>query len=289
MSYYVSQSAYSDPGDFLSLYSVFPKDIRYICQCVHNLFLHYADVDIFNTTISESQYAELNFRFLKAILFRLISKNNALLIFPRDANDRVIGICRDSSLLVCSILRHFGLQARLRSGYVTYFIPGLYLDGCVVEFYDPLLKRWRLVDTRTSQRQIDAYHLNVDFDLTDVPRDKFISAAAAWKLCVNGEADPSRFGSRQRRGLDVVRNRLIQDLALLNKQELLVWDLWGEMLCPLEDNYLLTDNLAEIMIEHENDTNFIRAYYQNQKTLRVPDHIFVDPPFIDSYWQKLEN
>ncbi|MDP1574035.1 MAG: hypothetical protein Q8L78_03755 [Coxiellaceae bacterium] len=287
MRYYIDQSIYSDAASFEYLFLDFPKDINFIRSCMQNLFLHYADLDLFCASVKKERYSELNNRYLYNILKEILFKNSNALIIPRSPDHRIMGICRDSSLLLCSILRFFSVPARLRSGYVTYFIPGLFLDGLVVEYYDCALKRWRLVDTRTSQEQIDHYHLKIDFDLTDIPENKFISAAKAWQLCRKGAADPNRFGSRQCRGLSVVRNRLIQDLALLNKEELLVWDVWGGMLEPMQNHISLMDDLAKILSIDENNLSRVRHFYESNPLLKVPDKIFEDSPFFEGVWVDL--
>lgn len=280
--YYTQHSIYSDPGEYTHLYHDFPMDVRFICDCIHHLFLHYADLDLFGVTVASKKYDELNYHYLTQIIQTILSYDNSSLIKPRAPERRAMGICRDSSLLLCSILRFFGIPARLRSGYVNYFIPGLFLDGLVVEYYDSFLNRWRLVDTRTSQKQIDHYKLTIDFDLSDLPSDKFISASRAWKMCNDKSVNPLSFGSRQHRGLSVVRNRLIQDLALLNKQELLVWDVWGAMFESVEQNIGLMNTLSDILLCDENNLTEIVSFYEGNLSLKVPERVLVDSPFCDS-------
>lgn len=288
-NYYISHSIYSDPGKYLPLLQSFPTRINEISHCIHGLFIHYADLDLFSATVSTERYHEMNLRYLDRIIENIVRIDQRELAIPREPDCRAMGICRDSSLLLCAILRSRSIPARLRSGYVTYFIPGLYLDGILVEYYDALTNRWRCVDTRTAQKQIDYYHLVIDFDLTDVPSDKFISSAIAWKMCRQGMADPARFGSRQYRGLNVMRNRLIQDLALLNKHETLVWDLWGMMLDPIRDEIELLDFLADELLAHDKDVDRMRYLYESHPTIQIPTHVLVDCPFLSQYYYQLRS
>src|SRR3990167_1072657 len=221
--YYSQHSVYSDPGKYRHFLSEFPDSFYDLRISVNQLFLHYADEYLLPKNFLKERYAEMNLRYLDLIIEKLILLKNDCLIAPRKSNECIMGICRDSALLFCAILRERGISARLRSGYVTYFIPGLFLDGLITEYFNVERNRWCRVDTRTSQTQINHYHLQIDFDLSDLPDNKFVSAAAAWKLCRSGKNNPARFRSRQYRGLQVMRNRLIQDLALLNKEETLVW------------------------------------------------------------------
>jgi hypothetical protein len=287
VSNYLSHSEYSDPKEYMTLFSDFPCDIAYICRCIHYLFLHYADLDLFSISVDAKKYSEMNQRYLSTILKNMVHYDDRPLIMPRAPHHRVMGICRDSSLLLCSILRFLNIPARLRSGYVNYFIPNVFLDGLVVEFYDDHKKRWQRVDTRTSQTQIDHYRLNISFDLTDLPESAFISAARAWQLCRDGKADPQRFGSRQYRGWPIMRNRLIQDLALLNKQELLVWDLWGLMFEPVESQLGFMDALSDLLMK-ENDAQSFYDFYQSHPALQVPHTILEDNPFSEERWFSLQ-
>lgn len=287
LDYYLTHSKYSNPGNFKYFYDEYPRDISIICSHLHGLFLHYADANIFDVTIDHERYSEMNQRFLDKKLQEIINRDNRSLLIERNPEERILGICRDTALLLCSILREQGVAARLRSGFVNYVIPGLFLDGFTVEYFDTDDNRWKLADSRTSLLLIQHHQLRIDFDLADVPNTKFISAAAAWNLCRNGLENPSRFGSRQYRGLFMVRNRLIQDLALLNKHELLVWDLWGLMLQPLDTEFELLDELSDLLLNNSYDLEQVNSFYNAHKILQVPDHILVDSPFLPETWVSL--
>ena len=287
--YYTLHSYCSNPGSYKGLFNCISQDISEICKTGHGLFLHYADLNLFSTSVSEERYKELNLRTIQNSLEKIILNENRALNMPRTAEKSVMGVCRDTALLLCSILRSRGIPTRLRSGFVSYFIPGLFLDGFCVEYYNEKKSQWCSVDTRTMQLHIDHYKLSIDFDLTDVPSDKFISAAQAWKMCRFENADPVRFGSRQHRGLFAVRNRLIQDLALLNKQETLIWDVWGAMLCSVITDFKLLDDLAELLINDKGNVKKITEFYNNNSLFKVPNKVLVDNPFLTAEWVSIVN
>jgi len=284
---YLTQSLYSDPGVNFDKLSIFPADIGFITQAIHHLFLHYADLHLFCVSVDFERYREMNHRYLDKMLTCLFILDNRSLLVPRNPLNRMMGICRDSALLCCSILRSMGFSARLRAGYVPYFISGLYLDTVIVEFFDNKMERWRMVDTRTSQKQIDHYRLPITFDLTDLPNDQFISAADAWLLCLSGESDPARFGSRNVRGMQVIANHMVRDLAFLNKSELLVWDIFGAMLSSYQSEMSLFRKLANVLKYEINDLAFISQFYEGHELLKVPSCLLVDNPFLPAYWQTL--
>lgn len=283
-AYYATHSPFSDPEKCAYLYDTFSDDLSKIVYHIQNLFLHYADINLFSITVSDEQYSELNLRYTKNILEKIIEKDSRSLSFSRETKNKVMGVCRDTSLLLCSVLRNRGIPARLRSGFVNYFIPGLFLDGFCVEYFDDALQRWRSVDTRTMPLHIDHYKLPIDFDLTDVPDTKFISAAKAWQMCRFENADPVRFGSRQHRGLFTVRNRLLHDLALLNKHETLIWDVWEPMLSSSITDFDLLDKLSDLLLNDVNDIEKIIDFYKTHPQLQMPNTILVDNPLLTAEW-----
>ena len=108
-------------------------------------------------------------------------------------------------------------------------------------------RRWRLVDPELSERHLA--HYQIGFDPFDVPRNQFIVGGRAWQLCRTGAADPKTFGLApdlpEPRGIRFVRGHVIQDLAALNKMELLLWDVWGLMQAEPDASLALVDEIAE--------------------------------------------
>jgi AraC-like DNA-binding protein len=122
--------------------------------------------------------------------------------------------------------------------------PGL--TGLAIAL-DHGLHRWRLADPELSERHLD--HYRIGFDPFDVPRDQFLVGGRAWQRCRGGDADPETFGLApelaQPRGLSFVRGHVVQDLAALNKMELLLWDVWGLMEADVGAELALLDEVAE--------------------------------------------
>ena len=63
--------------------------------------------------------------------------------------------------------------------------------------------------------------LQIQHNVSDVPRDHFLIACDTWIMCREGKADPSRFGIFQgdMRGLWFIAGNLVKDVASLNKME----------------------------------------------------------------------
>src|SRR5690606_37876997 len=101
---------------------------------------------------------------------------------------RLIGNCRDFTVMLCAMLQHQGVPARARCGFGAYFLPNHYEDHWVCEYWNADQGRWILVDAQLDTLQQEA--LKIGFDTLDVPHDQFITGGKAWQMTRSGEADP---------------------------------------------------------------------------------------------------
>lgn len=288
LDYYIEQSRYSDPGAFSYLYEALPSSLASLIDAVNNLFVHAADSVIFIGNGLLPCYSELDARYISRTLSLLQHKKTMSLLHTRDSYNRVLGVCRDYALMLCSFLRSKGIPARLRSGFNTYYSSAYYRDGFCLEFYDQSQKKWRLVDCRTTPEVIDRYGLVVDFDLTDLTKAQFISAANAWLLCRSGKMHANQFGCVYYFGMPYIRTKLIQDFLLLSKEELLIWDLWGSLLKKADIPDAEVDCYAQYIIEHENHFDPVHAQLFTNKQFVLPEKVLVANPFLNERWEFLQ-
>ena len=146
---------------------------------------------------------------------------------PRPPERRVAGVCRHFATLLAAILRHKGIPARARCGFANYFDRSKNVDHWVGEYWHAAQARWVLADAQVDERQRALF--KIDIDTLDVPRDRFLVAGDAWRLCRAGGADPMDFGvgGTELWGLVEVFGDVFQDLAALQKIELLPWGWYG--------------------------------------------------------------
>ncbi|MBT7617955.1 MAG: transglutaminase domain-containing protein [Calditrichaeota bacterium] len=226
-SEYAKQSNITNPGEHKDNYSGLPGDIAGLTRIVQGLIIHYRSGDFLNYKIPESRIADIDTRYVESMLEKIVTLNPSPLLNNRQLEHRLVGCCRDFSTLLCSLARSVGIPSRIRVGFANYFIPGFNVDHVIVEYWD---SGWKLVDPEISDKHIDFY--NIEFNPLDVPRNKFLVAGKAWQMCKDG-ADSNNFGvdpEMDIRGDWFVRHKLIQDLAAVNKKEILLWDCWGMML-----------------------------------------------------------
>jgi len=161
-------------------------------------------------------------------------------------------------------------------GFGAYFVPGRFVDHWVCEVWDAEQGRWLLVDAQLDERQRELF--GIDFDVFDVPRDRFLIAGDVWARCRDGAADPALFGILDMAGLWFVAGNLVRDVAALNNVEMLPWDVWGAM--PQPDESISRERLAFFdrlaALTHDPDAAFaeVRALYEGDERLRVPPVVF---------------
>jgi hypothetical protein len=248
LRYYASHGPLTDPGPSGAALAGLPGDLPALTRVVQGLVYHYfADEAIFGWRPPKDRVTEIDTRHAAAMLARLTALDPRPLDEPRPPERRLVGCCRDFTVLLCAMARHHGIPVRARVGFARYFIPGFHVDHQIAEWWDTAAGRWRLVDPQLGERHVAHYRLG--FDPFDVPRDQFLVGGRAWQLCRAGQADPETFGLSpelpEPRGMRYVRAHVIQDLAALNKLELLLWDVWGLMLAEASAELSLVDEVAE--------------------------------------------
>jgi hypothetical protein len=231
--FWAEQGDVTDPGEFASLIRAVPGSLAAIRAAARGLVFHYrADGDFAENGITADRVAEIDTRYAKDMLSRLVSLADQPLADPRTPSQRLIGCCRDFTVLFLSIAREHGIPARARVGFATYFHPGWYIDHVVAEVWDAPSGRWRLVDPELADDHIspvDGARVNPE----DLTQGQFLTGPAAWRACRSGVADAGRFlvdpdlEIPATRGWPYIRHNLIHDLAALTKHEMLLWDNWG--------------------------------------------------------------
>jgi len=277
LSYYSRQGQISDPKEEAGCLDEIPEDISKLCDLVQGLVIHAFWVERYGVKVPGARYRELQLRGVAEKLKRIRALEDTPILHHRPPEKRLLGNCRDFSLLLCSMLRHQGVPARARCGFATYFLPNHFEDHWVCEYWRKP-GRWVMVDAQLDPLQRG--RLGIDFDTLDVPADRFIVGGKAWQMYRSGKWDPEAFGISNLHGAWFIRGNLVRDLASLNKIELLPWDAWGlidkkEETISNADLSLLDKSAA--LSQGDNDRFAdVRDLYLGSDLLRVP-------PVISSY------
>ena len=276
--FYTHPAAMTSAGRYAQLFQTLPHDIAELVRVVQGQLLHeHLAAHAYGVTLSDEHRAETHIRPAEQMIERRCARESQpFAALP--AEQRVVGTCRNFTVLLVAMLRSQGIPARARCGFGGYFIPGFFEDHWVAEYWNADQARWVRVDA-----QIDAVPrelFKIDFDLLDVPHDRFVIAGDAWAHCRAGEADPAKFGLSflGESGLWFIAGNVVRDAAALNKVEMLPWDVWGAMPRPdepLSDEQLaFFDRLAALTRAPDASFAELRALYESDDRLRVPATVF---------------
>ena len=205
-----------------------PATAPELCGISAGLFVHEFLATIYGVTDAAERTEELENRTAGELLDVVVRRGGMRpLAQAREPEQRVIGNCRQFSVLTCALLRRAGIPARVRAGFAAYFQPGTWTDHWIVERWDADRDRWVRTDPQLDGTQRRVF--GVDFDPMDLPAGHFLPGGEAWLRCRRGDDEPERFGIQDMRGPWFVACSAVRDLAALNKVEMHVWDTWGVM------------------------------------------------------------
>ncbi len=270
LEYYRQPGAMTDPGPFAALFDNLRGSLPELVRVVQGVTIHVYWTDSYGFSLPAERQSEVQLRTLERRLARTLELDDRPLNTARAPERRLVGNCRDFSLLLTALLRRQGIPARARCGFGAYFKPGYFIDHWVAEYWNEAQDRWILVDAQMDEVQRGA--LNLPFDPLDTPRDQFITGGLAWQMCRRGQANPEHFGIFDLSGLGFVRGNLVRDVASLNKIELLPWDCWGIILKDQIDDpadRAMLDELAGLSVLDVPDIAEVRRRYETDERLTV--------------------
>ena len=274
LAYHASPSLMTQPGDCAYLFDSLSREIAELCSVVQGSTIHIFWAKRYGMQLPDERKEEVQLRSMQSRLAHMMQLDTRPLSQARPLEKRLVGNCRDFSVMLTAILRHQGVPARARCGFGAYFLPDHFEDHWVCEYWNVAQKRWVLVDAQLDEFQCKSLHIS--FDPLDVPRDQFIVGGKAWQMCQSGQADPEAFGIFDMHGLWFVRGNLVRDVASLNKVELLPWDSWGIIEAKDEDlseiDMAFLDHVADLSYDDVQDLGAVRALSEDDR-LHVPSVI----------------
>ncbi|MHA7984559.1 transglutaminase domain-containing protein [Rathayibacter sp. CAU 1779] len=298
---YARQTVFSDPGEQRDWLADAPRTVAGIRRVASTLVFHYrASGDPTALGFAQERLDEIDLRYADAILGRARELQPGSITAPRDDLARVLGCCRDFTLVFVALAREAGIPTRMRIGFGGYLMRGWWLDHVIAEVWDAAARRWMLVEPQMPDGFPDQ-ETGTPLDLLDVPRDRFLVGADAWHAARTGAIDPERFVVDPSTPIVFLRSwpylahNLVMDLAAVNGREPLLWDAWG----PLEqftdpqiqkielspDDFAALDDLAAALAEAtlphtDPETSAARVVeVSNESGLGMPDTVLTLSPY----------
>lgn len=195
LKFYKKTSLYTDLGLYKQFAKNLPNDIEKLCILQRNQIIHPFDLsDEEMRKDNNSCYGDMTkvpktalcyendlFPTAQAMLSELLRKDKNY-SSDRKIEDKIHVCCREQAILLASILKAKGFSARVRSGFAKYVnISGKSAgDHWITEYYDIENQKWTLIDADMyfNEYVLNEYH--IDFNLLDIPHNKFIFGAEAY-------------------------------------------------------------------------------------------------------------
>jgi hypothetical protein len=284
--FWAVQSLVTEPGPAAAAIDRLPCDLGVLRAASQQLvFHHWADGDWADNGIAPERISEIDTRYAAAMFARLSELSDLPLSAARQPRQRLVGCCRDFTVLFVSMARHKGIPSRARVGFAGYLLDGWLIDHEIVEVWDGSARRWRLVEPEIDDGHTDPAD-GASFDALDVPSGRFLTAPRAWQLARAGAVDPERFVIAPdleipiTRGWSQLRRSLVHDLAALNKTEMLLWENWGVLdsrTPPGPGELPVLDELAALTGQPSPPLAGLRSAYHRTEFV-VPDTVTTYSP-----------
>jgi hypothetical protein len=278
IAFYSQPAGFTAPGNHAAALASLPAGLAALTEVAHGLVVHEHLTGMYGFELAAERRASVHLRPVSRLLDQIVAEDSRPLDVAREPSARVPGNCRHFTVLTVAALRAHGIPARARCGFGGYFSTGWYDDHWVCEYWDATAGRWTLADAQIDDVQRKAF--GIELDVLDLSRDDFLVAGDAWRRCRAGRADPGKFGISQtdEAGYWWIAANLLRDVAALNNEEMLPWDIWGEMLRPGEEpdeaQIAFFDQLAELTTDPDAGFAELTARYRADPRLTVPATVF---------------
>jgi len=278
LKFYAAHSPFSDPGKYAYLLEALPGDFAAVSRIVQGLVYHYmAGPYIHGYQPPQERMKEIDTRYVEKMLGRILELDDRPLSEPRPFDKRLVGCCRDFSLVTCAVLRQHGIPARLRYGFASYLLPGYWVDHVIVEAWNG--NRWQRFDPQVTD----------GVNRLELPDTDYATGGRAWQMWRSEGANPALFGlgpgSPELSGVWFIRSRMLLDAVALDKHELLCWDQWGlgdarEDRLGVEQEALL-DRLAALSVQ--GDSPALDGLRAMNSVVSAPEAVTCFSPAVGPY------
>jgi len=269
LDFYVQQSQITDPGEYAYLFEDLPHSIQSLVKIVQGLVVSLPWEEAYSLDTPRERHREIYLRTIPEMLKRILELDPSSLVVKRLPEKRKVSLCRDFAVLLVSMLRHQSVPARVRVGFAGYYRAETprYWDHRIAEYWNERLNHWVLVDAMTEEPIIERLRFKID-PLNVDSNSQFLLAGDVWQRCRAGKVNHQEFGdSPDDLGMAPIRFALLQDFDYLNKNELVGFDAWHELISKPEkevteqDKHLL-DEIAEMTFHVDSQFKALRNLYK---------------------------
>ena len=128
LTYYAQAGSITVPGPYAYLFADLPTGIPTLVKTVQGVMLHIFWAEAYGLKLTEERKTEVNLRHVNRQLARILELDDRPLTEARPHERKLVGNCRDFSVMLTAILRHQGVPARARCGCVRRTVGGVEQD-----------------------------------------------------------------------------------------------------------------------------------------------------------------
>lgn len=269
LNFYKSQGERTELDD--GVYARFSKELEGIFKEVQNILIHIEQVHHENIDSKPENKSQRNPKTIAELLAKIEFDDPSK---PLPPDKKTVGICRNFSMFLVSILRHSGVPARTRCGFATYFPGGVYEDHWIAEYWNLKEKRWFRVDAQMNDYwKKELWLQSYFFNPLDLKKGQFFTAGEIWELYRDGLIDERICGysTENKFGEYYIRGNLLLDFFALNKVEYTYQEqsrLMKEGIQLQESDFDFLDTLADLTKNPERNFKEIRKISKEKLNIR---------------------
>lgn len=281
LDFYKQTSSYTDLGLYTDFARRLPDEIKELARLQRMQIIHPTIIwnnlqeiwwdNLDKVPKTSLVYEDDIYPTAISMLSELLRRDNNYSI-NRKVEDKIHVTCRGEAILLTAILKAKGIPSRVRSGFAEYLKhDGIYYDHWITEYYSDIEKRWILVDADNQWGDS-----KIDFDLNDLPRNKFMFGANAYLTLRNNKIEKEKIiyqSDPVTIGLPAAIRGLFYDFHCLMNDEIIL-DFVPRYV--LEKNFNLTEDelieleeLASLMLDPDTNFNKLNKIWESKLKYRI--------------------
>ena len=281
LDFYKQTSSYTDLGLYTDFARRLPDEIKELARLQRMQIIHPSIIwnnlqeiwwdNLDKVPKTSLVYEDDIYPTAISMLSELLRRDNNYSI-NRKVEDKIHVTCRGEAILLTAILKAKGIPSRVRSGFAEYLKhDGIYYDHWITEYYSDIEKRWILVDADNQWGDS-----KIDFDLNDIPRNKFMFGANAYLTLRNNKIEKEKIiyqSDPVTIGLPAAIRGLFYDFHCLMNDEI-IFDFVPRYV--LEKNFNLTEDelieleeLASLMLDPATNFNKLNKIWESKLKYRI--------------------